>query len=218
MPLPMLYCPTRRKPIAYPWAQGWHPANVPTTPTIVGRSDYAANGGDTYTDPSTAWNNPWTSYPVNYAAGPSDLAGGLTAKAVAHFGDIAAVANGIVYTGSLVKMSDVTDGASRTYLLGEKTIDPDYYATGLDGGDNESAMAGDNQDISRWTTNSAYYWPCQDTPGVAYAVAFGSAHAVGLQMAFCDGAVQMINYSIDHETHRRLGKRNDGTPIDAKKF
>ena len=128
---------------------------------------------------------------------------------MSHFNDIAAVANGISCAGSLTKMCDVTDGTSETYLIGEKSLDPDYYYTGYDAGDNEDAMMGDNADISRWTTNSSYFWPSQDAPGLSYYEAFGSAHAVGFQMAFCDGSVAMISYSIDHETHRRLGNRKE---------
>ena len=37
-------------------------------------------------------------------------------------------------------------------------------------------------------------------------------------MAFCDGSVQMISYTIDHETHRRLANRKDGQMIDGNKF
>ena len=37
-------------------------------------------------------------------------------------------------------------------------------------------------------------------------------------MAFCDGSVQMMNYTIDPEIHRRLCNRKDGQPIDGKKY
>ena len=35
-------------------------------------------------------------------------------------------------------------------------------------------------------------------------------------MAFCDGSVKVVNYSVDTTTHRYLGSRNDGVPIDGK--
>ena len=62
--------------------------------------------------------------------------------------------------------------------------------------------------------------PMQDTPGYAgttWAV-FGSAHAVGCNMTLCDGSVRLINYSIDAETHRRLGNRKDGLTVDGKSY
>ena len=37
-------------------------------------------------------------------------------------------------------------------------------------------------------------------------------------MAFCDGSVQMMNYSIDPVIHGYLANRDDGQAIDGKKY
>ena len=45
---------------------------------------------------------------------------------------------------------------------------------------------------------------------------FGSAHANGFNMAFCDGSVQSMSYTIDLDVHRHLCNRKDDQPVDPK--
>ncbi len=226
-PVGTVYCPTRRKAVAYPWTAAWG-AKVTNanTPTVAGRSDYAANVGDYYTDPGTGG---WSIYGPSDPTGieSPDGSGQMTPTARIGFAAIAKLATGIVYCGSLIRMADISDGASNTYLVGEKYLNPDDYETGLDPGDNESTFMGDNADIARWSclnydpvnpANSGWYLPYQDTAGSQNCQCFGSAHANGFQMAFCDGSVQIMSYTIDPETHRRLCNRKDGMAIDGKKF
>jgi prepilin-type N-terminal cleavage/methylation domain-containing protein/prepilin-type processing-associated H-X9-DG protein len=241
-PLGGLYCPSRRRALTYFWnalpanggvvAGGGGPIVNAGMPTAVGRSDYAANGGDLWTQPNTG-NPTWQTATQTTDGSPASIQevdnppGTMTSNAQATFGRISAVATGIVYCGSMITIADVTDGTSCTYLAGEKYLNPDDYATGKDPGDNESAMCGDNEDIARWTgwiqpppspTSPPVLTPCEDTPGDDGRFRFGSAHASGFHMAFCDGSVRMINYTIDADVHRRLGNRADGQTIDAKAY
>jgi prepilin-type N-terminal cleavage/methylation domain-containing protein/prepilin-type processing-associated H-X9-DG protein len=47
---------------------------------------------------------------------------------------------------------------------------------------------------------------------------FGSSHAGGFNMAFCDGSVHSITYEIDYRVHSMLADRGDGQTIDAAQY
>jgi prepilin-type N-terminal cleavage/methylation domain-containing protein len=221
-PLDVYHCPTRRSAKLYPYVagNGGGCANCSPQPTAVARSDYAINGGDAYTTASTG-GPAWSSW-LNADGGPNATTevenppGQMTARAQTTFAGVARVATGVSFVGSLIKPTDVTDGTSCTYLLGEKYLNPDRYDTGEDAADNEAVLIGDNQDITRWT----FYPPYPDTPGYSAGnrtgIIFGAAHPTGFHMAFCDASVQQLSYQIDPLVHQYLGNRHDGHPIDQK--
>ena len=136
--------------------------------------------------------------------------------------------NGITYMRSTVKPSEITDGTSNTYLVGEKHLCTNSYdgpsvpgKYDYDTSDNECAYGGYNRDTSRATN----YPPLLDhtlaageTVGNAYVYNFGSPHASGFNMVFGDGSVRCISFEVDLDVHRYLGVRNDGVAIDADEY
>ncbi len=217
-PLAAVSCPTRRPPVLHPvqssnygQMSGAYGGYVPQT---WFSGDYAANSG---------------SMMVVWGAGPASLADAAlwtpgSASGAHGFYDMSKT-TGVCEQRSQVKMADITDGTSNTYLVGEMSVDPDCYFTGNDGGDDQALFTGDSGDETRYTGNDTGTTavplapsPMQDTPGSMYYWIYGSAHAVGFNMAFCDGSVKMFNYSIDPLVHNYLGNRRDGMAIDGKKF
>ena len=116
------------------------------------------------------------------------------------------------------RAAHIVDGASNTYLIGEKYLNPDQYFTGADYGDDQPALGGDDFDLVAWSDPNENIPPRQDTPGLGLFWVFGSPHAGNFNTAFCDGSIHQISYSIDLETHRRLAARNDRQAVDVSKF
>jgi prepilin-type N-terminal cleavage/methylation domain-containing protein/prepilin-type processing-associated H-X9-DG protein len=185
MPLSLFNCPSRRSAIAYP--NNWGTQFYYTAPvTFEGRSDYAANSG-------TAPIDEFFGGPPSLAAGDSPTfpwpdASGLT---------------GVIFQRSEIMLTDISHGTSNTYLLGEKYLNPDSYTNGTDAADNENLYAGADNDNSRCTAGP----PRRDMRGYADTLSFGSAHPAGLNMAFCDGSIQFLSFSIDPQVHFQAGSR-----------
>lgn len=206
MPLAAFNCPSRR-PLAV-YANGPKVALYTDWASVKAqsRSDYAANLGDDVSDAN--------SY------GPTTFSDGE-----AWTPDNSRL-TGVMYRYSETRMADIADGSSNTYLAGEKYVDPDYYNTDEDWGDDSSMYTGQQDDTSRGVayhsgtgpTGYTYYMPIQDTTGTMNYLYFGSAHAGGFNMAFCDGSVRSTSYSIDPETYRCLGNRKDGKALDDSKL
>ena len=220
-PISGLHCPSRRAAtlyplLAYPGLPVDHQKYFTTggeTAVLdkVARADYAGNGGDEFSHIGM-----FGSGFSAFGYGPDSYEQADSPAGTAGFAKIAAAVNGIIFVGSEIKVADVADGTSCTYLFGEKYLSPDNYANGLDDGDNETILIGGDQDIIRWTMIGTP--PLQDHPGIANYRGFGSTHPGGFKMAFCDGSVRTINYEIDEETNRCLGNRKDGMVIESDKF
>jgi prepilin-type processing-associated H-X9-DG protein len=233
-PLAIVNCPTRRQLKACPtWMTGgggdyshsFSNGQASATPNVA-KTDYACNGGDVEEDPSTPANGPagslsapWNS--GNNAGGPTSYQQGLaqiqtwnSQGSSFFFTAKAGTPTGVIFTASMVTPGAISDGSSYTYLDGEKYLNPDSYYSGGDPGDNENAYMGGNEDIERFGGPNILTQPRQDTSGVQSYQEFGSAHANGFGMVFCDGHVTTMSYAIDATTHGYLANRSDGNLID----
>jgi prepilin-type N-terminal cleavage/methylation domain-containing protein len=221
-PLAGLYCPTRRPATLY--TNFWTPVNCGSTNIpLVARTDYAACAGDAFDGSLTYWYwNSSTSPPIPTDPTVTDVPTYTWPTLFAWNSTTHTGNNGVIYPLSTTRMAEITDGASNTYLLGEKYEDPDHYSDGTLAWDNQPAYAGFDWDYDRWTgvTSGTVVTPTpplQDAPGYGGSGSeFGSAHAAVFHMAFCDGSVQAISYAINPMTHALLGDRQDGVPINGK--
>ncbi len=211
-PVAALYCPSRRAPSAYanPDTVYGNGANHNTAENVA-RMDYAANLGPEIGPGFGSPPPPMGRY-TQWGRGPQNEAAAAAGTGFNNF-DALKYCHGIAFQRSEVNFRQITDGTSKTYMVGEKNVNPDYYAGGAspdfgqkDIGDDQAAWVSDDLDGNRNTELP----PLPDQPGLPAQLVFGSAHPGVFQMAYCDGSVSVVSYDIDLVAHKANGTRNGG--------
>ncbi len=135
--------------------------------------------------------------------------------------------NGTMYKGSRIRITDITDGTTNTFLLGETrymslkggcngacagiywgTWASTYYAPGAGGGEMPTTAAAARDPINSSTID----------PNVNYTFEvqtrmFGSRHLGGCHFAMGDGSVRFVRDGIDSAVYQAAGTRADGLPL-----
>jgi type II secretory pathway pseudopilin PulG len=173
-PIPTLYCPTRRAPIAYPLISQYRSFFG----EVGARTDYAINGG------------------------ASDEKG--TTRASSGPDTMKLEFEGVWALGRRIAARHIADGLSNTYLVGEKSMDVLQYTTGSDLGDRAPvAGLTDRPGAANSYVRFAAKSPMPDTPNNCLACHdFGSAHPTAWNMAMADGSVHSLGYAMDLALHR----------------
>lgn len=223
--VPGFHCPSRRPAKLYPGGEASHNAARPN-PKLIAKTDYAANGGSGpnmlgFPGPSVACLETYpncSGTPFNGWVNPEQVEREFT---------------GIIIQRSAIQVEHITDGTSKTMLIGEKYLNPLQYELSSDT-DNNSLYQGSNWDVVRWVPNINVIGlvdrehadfldttnryrsriPMQDTSGWQRKQNFGSAHASGFQAVLCDGSAHTVTYDIDLKVLFGLSNRRDGKATD----
>lgn len=210
-PIAIFHCPSKREARLYPsWAlfgeAGAHPINsLPVQDDLVAKTDYAINGG------SRLAGNPWPAPPNRPTIDMDWRAGDAT--------------DGVAYQRSQVKLKQINDGTTKTFLLGEKFLEPARYSTTAHA--DHHSMHVFFWDTYRYAGMGNTTLPLRDTNlgninsmrdvNTCCIHRFGSPHTT-MHMAMCDGSVQRISYDIDPLTYSYLGSRNDEQALPTNPF
>ena len=182
--LEVMHCPTRREARAYPQGGSWQNSDGAN---MMSKGDYAANGGD-------AWQG---------GTGPRMNGSWQEGQDVGH---------GIISQASTIEFRQVSDGTSKTYLIGEKFAEPSLYTIPARS-EHHGQWSYDWGNV-RLAAPRQLPWRDRDlgTAGGSDAGIhhFGGPHQAGFQVVFCDGSVQLIAYDIDGLAHMAFGVRDDG--------
>jgi prepilin-type N-terminal cleavage/methylation domain-containing protein len=187
--LGIFHCPSRRGPGLRATDQV-SPLYNATRPAVNAKTDYGINAG---------------TIGFSMDAGPSNFKLADTYKWQSKE---LKLQNGIATYDLLMKDKLITDGLSKTLLIGDKWMDPDQYESGQPNVDDQGLFFGMNADDAMFINKDRL--PLHDIGNIAVYYLWGGAHPSVWNSAFCDGSIHAISYDADVTVLGNLADRADG--------
>ena len=185
------------------------PAEVENPFWMVATTCYKGNAGDSAFE--TSDDSPPFDSPPGYWSGNLQYPKSSCYNSIEGFGVLWRYS----YFRGGVKLSDVTDGTTKTLLIGETS--PEGNSSAAFSSDGDWAITGVQLNFD-WTKCEA----CRDgsgslNSGVCWPImrGFRSDHPGGVQFAFVDGSVHFISDNINHPTLRALSTRARGEVLNG---
>jgi prepilin-type N-terminal cleavage/methylation domain-containing protein len=130
---------------------------------------------------------------------------------------------------SYVSFQDITDGLSKTFMVGEKQFPRSQMAVDIHNQIVGDASIYNGDYLQNFCRVASHIYPpashpeygerCQsENKECDWQVVFGSAHPDVLQFGLCDGSVHAVPRNIDLEIYLRLTVRNDEKPVGTTEF
>ncbi|MGE3637983.1 MAG: DUF1559 domain-containing protein [Pirellulales bacterium] len=188
------------------------PPQIADPPWLVATTCYKGNAGDTaYADSRTQ--APFNQPPGYWNGGPSYTATSPPQSFDCHYAfDCLGIMWRMTYARKGVKLREVTDGTSSTFLVGEASpVDGNSPAFNSEG---DWAITGVGINFD-WQS----YLPCvsaEGNPSCWWNMrGFRSSHPGGVQFAMVDGSVRFISDSVEHPVYRALSSRAGNEVVSA---
>lgn len=176
---------------------------VSGAPVLASVTSYKGNAGDTGYTYSVS-HEPFNE-PAGYWSGGPEYGG---KNLDIHYGvDCFGILWRYTYWRGGVKISEITDGTSHTFLIGESSPVDGNSPAYVSSGDWAVTGIGINFDWENY---------CDSPPDCYWNMrGFRSYHPGGVQFAFADGSVRFIPDNIDHPVYRALSTRKKGDSIGS---
>ncbi|MFM8635040.1 MAG: DUF1559 domain-containing protein, partial [Planctomycetia bacterium] len=123
--------------------------------------------------------------------------------------------NGILFLNSAIGIKNITDGTSKTFLVGETIYQHWNYGWGQGARTTSNGFLVNVAATKNQINSKSQLEAAGAHVHVIWQTTFSSSHPGGAQFLTADGAVSFVSETVNLSIYQQMGVVNDGSPVGA---